>query len=102
MPTAKKLDVTDVVLDFDGTCTQIPAIFEKYLDRYRLNFIETVGPLSSKEWETAQSAVRHNSPKAGWMVGGCPAAPAAADPYILADESAKYVLRQRGHKNPSL
>src|SRR5258705_6469941 len=93
--------ITDVVLDFDGTCTQIPAIFDDYLEQYRLKFTESVGPLAKKEWNEAQAMVRKNSPKAGWMVAGCPAAPAAADPYILADESAKFVLRRRGQKNPA-
>lgn len=102
MPIEKHHTITDVILDFDGTCTQIPAIFEDYLEQYRSNFTKTVGPLSDAEWEEAQSVVRQHSPKAGWMLGGCPAAPAAADPYILADESAKFVLRQRGQKNPSI
>lgn len=94
--------ITDVVLDFDGTCTQIPLVYKDYLERYRLKFVEVVESLSESEWKEAQTIVCQVSPKAGWMVGGCPAAPAAADPYILADESAKFVLRRRGKKNVPL
>ena len=36
------------------------------------------------------------------MIAGCPAGPAAADPYILADESAKLILRSRGQINVSV
>jgi len=87
--------IAHVVLDFDGTCTQIPAIFEDYLEHYRVKFNDLVEKLSPSEWADALQAVRAASPRAAWMLTGCPAAPAAADPYILADEAAKYVLRAR-------
>ena len=38
--------ITDVVLDFDGTCTQIPTIAEQYLEMYRQGFVKSVGPLT--------------------------------------------------------
>lgn len=88
--------IAHLVLDFDGTCTQVPAVAEEYLERYRLNFVREVGPLPDEEWRAAQAAVRAHAPEAGWTVAGCPCAPAAADPYILADESARHVLRRRG------
>lgn len=94
--------ISHIVLDFDGTCTQVPSIADQYLELYRQRFVESVGPLSVLEWKGAQSIVRQNSPMAGWMIAGCPAAPAAADPYILADESAKYILRSRGQINVSV
>jgi phosphoserine phosphatase len=84
-----------IVLDFDGTCTQIPRIFEPYLDLYLKGLNESVLNVTAPEWSDAQDAVRRHSPKAGWTAAGCPAAPAAADPYILADEAAKLILRRR-------
>ncbi|MDQ3749835.1 MAG: hypothetical protein M3367_12630 [Acidobacteriota bacterium] len=98
MTTKNQIDITDIILDFDGTCTQIPAIFEEYLEQYRINFTKEVGSLSDEEWKQAQEAVRQHSPRAGWTLGGAAAAPAAADPYILADEAAKFVLRRREQK----
>lgn len=89
------MQITDVVFDFDGTCTQIPAVYENYLEQYLANFSKTVSAVSTQDWDRAKDAVRINSPKAGWNLGGCPAAPAAADPYILADESIRWVLRGR-------
>ncbi len=91
--------LTNFVLDFDGTCTQIAEIAVSYLEQYRLKFIENVGPLSELEWQGAKSKVCQESPKAAWMLSGAPSAPAAADPFILADEAAKLVLRSRGQKN---
>lgn len=105
--------IIKVILDFDGTCTQIPVVFEEYFHRFYRGFADYIdksrseglirgGPLTEAEWQEVQDAVRRHSPNAGWTLGGAPAAPAAADPYILADESAKLVLRRRGMKSPSL
>ncbi len=100
--------IKQIVFDFDGTCTQIPVIYQSYADRYldELNkrlfppnslTLETpTAPLITKqEWQEAQDTVRHASPKAGWTLQSTSAAPAAADPYILAYESAKFILRNR-------
>jgi hypothetical protein len=89
-----------IVLDFDGTCTQIPPIFEAYLDLYRKGLNESGLNVTLSEWRDAQAIVRQHSPKAGWTRGGCPSAPAAADPYILADEAVTLILRRRGATTP--
>lgn len=90
-----------VVLDFDGTCTQVPAVYEHYLDLYGIELGRALGLNLGTAWKDAQQAVRDRSPRAAWMVAGCPAAPAAGDPYILADESAKYLARQRSLTLPT-
>ena len=90
--------IAHVVLDFDGTCTQIPKIWEAYLELYRRSLVETSFDLSGPQWRKAIDTVRQQSQKAGWTLAGCPAAPAAADPYIMADESARLILRQRGNR----
>ena len=90
-----------IILDFDGTCTQIPPVFEKYLDFYRRGLNESGLSVTLSEWRDAQAIVRNHSPKAGWTVAGCPpSAPAAGDPYILADEAARLMLRRRGVTTP--
>jgi hypothetical protein len=85
-----------IVLDFDGTCTQIPPIFESYLDLYCKGLNESGLNVTLSEWRDAQAIVRQHSPKAGWTLAGCPSAPAAGDPYVLADEAARLILRRRG------
>jgi phosphoglycolate phosphatase-like HAD superfamily hydrolase len=106
--------IKQVVLDFDGTCTQVPEIFRAYLENYLKGFrafftdeikrMKLAGgdKLTASDWENALSEVRCHSPKAGWTLAGCPSAPAAADPYILADESAKLILRRRGIAFPTI
>lgn len=90
--------IQNIVLDFDGTCTQIQVIHRAYLDRYleelkaRVAFKE---PISRQDWQEAQDHVRANSPITGWTIATTPAAPAAADPYILAAESAKLLMRRQ-------
>ena len=89
------LPITHVVLDFDGTCTQIPKIYEHYLELFLKGLNEAGFVVSPAEWQEAQATVREHSPEAGWMLAGCPAAPVAPDPYILADEAARLILRRR-------
>src|SRR5258708_24870767 len=89
-----------IVLDFDGTCTQIPPIFEAYLDLYCKGLNESGLNVTLSEWRDAQAIVRQHSPKAGWTLAGCPSAPAAGDPYVLADEAARLIIQPRGGTNP--
>src|SRR5437588_2040797 len=89
-----------IVLDFDGTCTQIPSIFEAYLDYYRKGLNEAGLNVTTSEWQDAQAMVRQHSPEAGWTLAGCPSAPAAADPYVLADETARLILRGKAATGP--
>ncbi|MEO6733626.1 MAG: HAD family hydrolase [Ferruginibacter sp.] len=101
------MKIKNVVFDFDGTCTQIPVIHEQFLKRFHEELNKHIfalntytlepnpNPVSLQEWEDAKDIVRKNSPKAGWTLAVTSAAPAAADPYILAHEAAKFILRNR-------
>src|SRR5262249_4181004 len=92
--------LSHIILDFDGTCTQIPPIFEAYLELYRKNLNESGLNVTTSEWQDTQAVVRQHSPKAGWTLAGCPSAPAAGDPYVLADEAVRLILRRRGATTP--
>src|SRR5262245_39446566 len=92
--------IKHIVLDFDGTCTQISKIWKTYLELYFKALPEAGFNVSSIEWSKACKAVRKNSPKAAWTLAGCGAAPAAADPYILADEAMRLILRRQGDRRP--
>lgn len=100
----EKTPITDIVLDFDGTCTQIPVIYKGFIKNYFDGFakqMEAGGqPISVSEWEDALSIVGKNSPHAAWTLATSPSAPAAADPYILTFEAACFILRK--HKIKSL
>jgi hypothetical protein len=94
-----KTRITDIIFDYDGTCTQIPVIYEGFLKSYFNYFLKQLErehlSLTDQEWQDALALVRSNSPKAGWTIGVCASAPAAADPYILAFEAANYILRKK-------
>ena len=91
------MHITNIILDFDGTCTDIAAIYEPFLAQFFTELNKAVfanAPLQVYEWQKAQGLVRMHSPQAAWTFSGTAAAPAAADPYILAFECAKYLLRK--------
>ena len=94
--------ITDVIMDFDGTCTVIPDIYQAFLSEYLIGLNKTAfsgNPIMADEWKEAQEKVRTHSPLAAWTIAYAPAAPAAADPYILSFEAAKYLLRQKNIPN---
>lgn len=86
-----------VVLDFDGTCTQIELVHAGFLAGY-LAIVEdangcALGALRPA-WDAAVARIRAASPDAGWTLLGAPStAPAAADPYILASEASALLQR---------
>ena len=96
----KALAIKHVVMDFDGTCTQIPKIWEAYLDVYFKALPDAGFNISLEDWRAACDAVRRYSPKAAWTLTTCDAAPAAADPYILADEATRLALRRQKDGRP--
>jgi phosphoglycolate phosphatase-like HAD superfamily hydrolase len=86
-----------VVLDFDGTCTQVDRIQEAFLADYRKAI-----HADEKAWAGALETVRKASPTAGWTLMRTPStAPAAADPYILASEAAALLARQHKIAQPT-
>jgi phosphoglycolate phosphatase-like HAD superfamily hydrolase len=92
------MQITDVIMDFDGTCTMIPEIYEAFLSEYLAGLNNTVfsgNPIMAGEWKDAQEKVKMHSPRAAWTFAFAPAAPAAADPYILSFEAARYLLQKK-------
>jgi FMN phosphatase YigB (HAD superfamily) len=86
-----------VVLDFDGTCTQIELAHAGFLAGY-LAILEDANGCApgalQPAWDAAVARVRAASPDAGWTLLGAPStAPAAADPYILASEASALLQR---------
>jgi FMN phosphatase YigB (HAD superfamily) len=95
-----------VVLDFDGTCTQVELAASGFLASYRAILEKANGHAPgalSPAWDAAIAEVRAASPNAGWTLFGAPStAPAAADPYILASEASALLLRGGSiHQVPS-
>ncbi|SDG74855.1 hypothetical protein SAMN04487996_122152 [Dyadobacter soli] len=92
------MQITDIIMDFDGTCTVIPAIYEAFLSEYLAGLNNTVfsgSPVLAAEWKEALEKVKTHSPQAPWTIAFAPAAPAGADPYILSFEAARYLLQKK-------
>jgi phosphoglycolate phosphatase-like HAD superfamily hydrolase len=87
------MPIRQVVLDFDGTCTRIADVHEAFIAAYRALVRREWSDKAADLWEEAERTLRAASPAAGWMLGGVPAAPAAADPYILAGEVVALITR---------
>lgn len=95
--------ITHVILDFDGTCTQIPPIFEKYYAAYLQGINSVLTPaqqISDADFKNALNQVAKHSPYAGWTAATTPSAPAAADPYIRSGEAARFLFTTRGFNIP--
>jgi phosphoglycolate phosphatase-like HAD superfamily hydrolase len=94
--------IDHVIFDFDGTCTDIPAITENFLRSYLSELNKqffTGSPVSGARWQDALNTVRKASPDAGWTVGTTPSAPGAADPYILSYEAAQLLRREQQRRD---
>jgi FMN phosphatase YigB (HAD superfamily) len=87
-----------VVLDFDGTCTQVELVQAGFLSSYLAILAKANGRTADAlrpAWDAALAEVRAASPNAGWTLFGAPStAPAAADPYILSGEASALLVRK--------
>jgi FMN phosphatase YigB (HAD superfamily) len=95
------MPIRQVILDFDGTCTLVEHIQRAFLERYRELVAAEWSEAAAAQWDENLDAVRAASPTAGWMLAGTPAAPAAADPYILAGEVVALTGRRLGERPPA-
>jgi len=89
-----------VVFDFDGTCTRVEDVADTYVDHCIELFQREVRAGTESALREAMDRIRLVSPGVGWMLGGTPAAPAAADPYILFGEAIRVVVKELGITTP--
>jgi FMN phosphatase YigB (HAD superfamily) len=85
-----------VVLDFDGTFTDVEVEARPFFDCYRADFADLIGQPIDEEWSSCETEVRANPDRYGWQDGGRIVAPANADPYIRTSCTAQLVLDRRG------
>jgi len=85
-----------VILDFDGTFTDVQreaAPFEKV---YRQNLSDLLARDVSELWEVEQKAILSHPADFGWEFAGQKVAPASADPYLLATATAVRIFDRLG------
>jgi phosphoglycolate phosphatase-like HAD superfamily hydrolase len=88
-----------VVLDFDGTFTDVVAEGAPFVREFKSHLAEVVGKdLSSVEaaWREEETAVLAGAHAFGWDVGGRVVAPATADPYLLSNCVARQLMSRYG------
>lgn len=85
-----------IVLDFDGTFTDVEREAVPFLAHYRRGLAELVGREIDALWERAVRTVRAEPDAYGFRFGGRIVAPSHADPYILSSCASRLVLGELG------
>jgi hypothetical protein len=98
MTAAARLEC--IVLDFDGTFTDVDREAVPFLETYRAGLAELIGGPIDEPWERAVATVRADPDAHGFDFEGRIVAPSHADPYILATSVANLVLDELGGMGP--
>ncbi len=92
-----------VVLDFDGTFTDVNEEARDFPAAYRADVQDLLGRDVSEAWAEAERIIAADPDRYGWDFEGKLVAPANADPYILSSAIAVLVFRKFGVlKSPRL
>lgn len=87
-----KTDPDLLILDFDGTFTNVDEEAVPFLATYKTGLAEIVGQAIDDVWERSVGIVQSNPDAHGFEFAGKIVAPSHADPYILATSVAHLVL----------
>lgn len=78
------MSVRLVIFDFDGTLTDIRREGPEFEAHYEAGLLAVMGRERREAWAAAKEKVGALAPELAWDMGTGPAAPADADPYIVA------------------
>jgi FMN phosphatase YigB (HAD superfamily) len=91
------MDPKLIVLDFDGTFTDVEAEAEPFVGVFRGALLDLLGfPITTPLWDRTAAVVRADPVRFGWEFEGRIVAPADADPYILCTCVAQELFRGTG------
>lgn len=90
------MTVDCIILDFDGTFTDVEAEAGPFLRAYRDELAETFGTALADRWDEVAREIRSQPDGYGWEYEGQIVAPSHADPYILAVSTAQRLLGDHG------
>ncbi len=85
-----------VVLDFDGTFTQVEEEAAPFEEVYRSNVADLLGRNVDEAWQREAAWIRGRPNEFGWNVDGKIVAPATSDPYLLSTAIAHRVFDGAG------
>ena len=83
-----------VILDFDGTFTDIETEAQPFVPAFRREVESRIGSNATRYWENAERTVDESPDAYGWESEGVIVAPATADPYIRATVIAQTALKE--------
>ena len=85
-----------VILDFDGTFTDVEAEAGPFYEAYSKDVEAILGAGFEAEWEQAQATIAENPGLHGWLHDGRIVAPGDADPYLRATVIMNMIFDGRG------
>ncbi|SEM40584.1 hypothetical protein SAMN05444354_11669 [Stigmatella aurantiaca] len=88
-----------VVLDFDGTFTDVAAEGAPFVHHFKRHLGEVLGrdeATVEAAWREEEAAVLAGAHAFGWDIGGRTVAPATADPYLLSNCVARQLMSRYG------
>ncbi|WP_224244904.1 HAD family hydrolase [Hyalangium gracile] len=88
-----------VVLDFDGTFTDVAAEGAPFVLHFKSHLAELLGmdrQAMEASWREEEAAVLAGAHAFGWDIGGRVVAPATADPYLLSNCVARQLMGRYG------
>jgi len=83
-----------IVLDFDGTFTEVDAEARPFVEVFRRAIAEIVGPDIAARWDATRERVLADPDGHGWENEGRIVAPAHADPYVLSTSIAQLLVAE--------
>lgn len=85
-----------IILDFDGTFTDVAREAEPFVDAFRAAVFDLLGRELPAEWAEQSARIAENPGRYGWVHEGRIVAPAAADPYIQTTTTAHLMFDAAG------
>ena len=85
-----------VVVDFDGTFTDIETEARPFEPAFIDSVSDLLGRDVSTEWSVARRLIEESPEKFGWVYDGKIVAPATADPYLVCTATVQAVLDRAG------
>ncbi|MCA9583114.1 MAG: HAD family hydrolase [Myxococcales bacterium] len=86
-----------LVLDFDGTFTDVEQEAAPFFGAYREQLCGELGPGADRSWDEAYARIEQAPADFGWEYDGRIVAPSQADPYIRATAIAQILLEDYGY-----
>jgi len=90
------MDFDCIILDFDGTFTDVEREAIPFLAAYRDDLAETLGAGAIEGWDEVAAEIGKNPDNYGWEFDGRIVAPSHADPYIMATSTAQKLFDDHG------